>query len=418
MSAAGPSSHIQRPILYHLPALLLALTTFFIPIKPAPANLFLVLTLFSVFLTTTHRSQLQKTLLSAVGLASLGFFAMLVMSQLYSNSTWADAGDYLSKYARLAYIPFLAAAVLNRHHVIWVLASFSAGMLLTLLLSFSIVIHPESCDLLMLRGCGPQSNPTVFKLHITQNYFMALAAALWAYFFLLLQARPQTRTWSLVALVFAALALMNVLFMVDGRTGWVVVGVLLSYLFYQRFGLKGALAGAIVTVFLLVLALVLVPALQQIFGAALQEFHTWMKHGVAEGRSGMRLTYYTHAVQAIAEKPLFGHGLGGVRHALNLAALNDPNFALNNPHNQYLLFGVQIGLLGLAMYLAYLGFLFRASMQLPVGRNLPTAFLLTFAVGNLFNSFHFDMSEAMLFMVSTALVCSGCAGSLKGATRV
>ena len=405
-SRLRPAQPGGQSLTYHLPAAFLAMAALFIPIKPAPANVFLALAMVSVFVTSTHRAQLRKTLFSTIGLASLGFFALLVASQLYSSSTWADASDYLSKYARLAYIPFLAAAVLNTRHALWVLAGFSAGMLLTLLVSYGIAMVPDACGLLGLKGGGPQWNPTVFKLHITQNYFMALAAALWAYVFIALRGNPKARLWANTALVFAVLALLNVLFMVDGRTGWVVVGVLLAYLFHQRFGWKGALAGGAAGVALMALAVVFVPALQQLFSAAIQEFQVWLEHGVAEGRSGMRLTYYTHAVQAIAEKPWFGHGLGGVREALNLSALNDPNFALNNPHNQYLLFGVQIGLLGLAAYMAYWGLLFQSASKMHEGRSVPMAFLLTFAVANLFNSFHFDMSEAMLFVVAGALVCS------------
>jgi O-antigen ligase len=388
------------------PAVLLALAALFIPIKPAPANVFLALTLVSVFLTSTHRAQLRKTVFSTIGLASLGFFALLVASQFYSSSTWADASDYLSKYARLAYIPFLAAAVLNTRHALWVLAGFSVGMLLTLLLSYGIAIVPDACALLGLKGCGPQWNPTVFKLHITQNYFMALAAALWAYAFIALRGNPKARLWAYTALLLALLALVNVLFMVDGRTGWVVVGVLLAYLFHQRFGWKGALAGGAAGVALMALALVFVPALQQLFSAAIQEFQVWLEHGVAEGRSGMRLTYYTHAVQAIAEKPWLGHGLGGVREALGMQGYDARIFAMNNPHNQYLLFGVQVGLLGLATYLAYLVLLLNQSRVSGPLAVCFTGFLLTFSVGNLFNSFHFDMAEAMSFIVVVALSLS------------
>lgn len=386
-----------------MPSYFLALAAFFIPIKPAPANIFLVLSMLSVLAFVEHRKQLLQALSNPIGFCSVGFFTLVLLSQFYSNSTWADASDYISKYARIAYIPFLAAAVLNPNQVVRVLVGFSAGMAFTLVLSYGIAIDPSICTVLGLSTCGPESNPTVFKLHITQNYFMALAAALWAYAFTKMKGNANTGPLAWVSLVFALMALINVLFMVDGRTGWVVLAVLLSYLLFLRMGVKGVCISAVVVIAALALVLTFSATVNQLLVNAYNEYQLWLQNGVAPGRSGMRLTYYSHAVQAIAQSPWFGHGIGGVREAMNLQSAGDPNLALNNPHNQYLLFAVQTGLLGLVVYGAYLYLLFKLSRKSRF-QVLYVPFLLTFCVGNLFNSFHFDMSEAMLFALVTALL--------------
>lgn len=87
-----------------------------------------------------------------------------------------------------------------------------------------------------LGGLNPQ-NPTVFKLQITQNVFMAFAALIW-----LTRAFGQSGVlrWCYGAWVLLATA--NVLLMVQGRTGYValLVGVglwlLLTLPRWQRLG--------------------------------------------------------------------------------------------------------------------------------------------------------------------------------------
>lgn len=381
--------------LQQMPAYFLALAAFFVAIKPAPTNLFLALAVFSAVLMPSHRQALRAHLVSAPGLASIGFFVALCATQLYSNSTWAQADEYLWKYARLAYIPFVAATVLTVREQSRVQLAFVAGLLLTLTLSFGNAWVPNFCASLHLRDCGPPDNPFVFKQHITHGFFMALAAGLmgyWAY-------ERRNVGW----VVLSALALFNVLFMMEGRTAWIIVLVFAAVILVRIVGIAWSLllmgVGGALALGWLVTHIEQYPMLTQ----ALAEYREWRETGVAPGRSGMRLTYYSHALIAMAQHPWIGHGLGATRDALNLALLEPKIYALNNPHNQYLLFGVQAGVLGLLAYLAFYLVLFKACGKSP-STGLPArCFLLAFAVANCFNSFHFDMSEAVLFVIATAV---------------
>ena len=87
---------------------------------------------------------------------------------------------------------------------------------------------------------------------------------------------------------------------------------------------------------------------------------------------------------------------------MNLHGLEGGIFALNNPHNQFLLFALQIGLAGLLIYLAYLALLFKQFANQAEWQSIGIAFLVAFCVGNLFNSFHFDMSESVLFVIGVS----------------
>ncbi|HEX4879376.1 MAG TPA: O-antigen ligase family protein [Limnobacter sp.] len=382
----------------------LAGAAFFVSIKPAPTNVLLAMCMLSVLFTTANRQRLLALLQHPVAWGVLAFFGLLCASQLYSTGSWQQASDYLGKYARLAYIPFLAAALLTPADARRVLFAFVAGIAITVLLSYLNAFVPGFCMAVGMDGCGPPNNPFVFKQHITHGFFVALGAGLMAWLAHQRQHEGKGLLGVLGLYALALLAAINVLFMMDGRTGWLVLMVFPVVVFYARFGRKGLLV-AVVGIALLVGAMVLwVPEVQAILRSAQLEYNTWLSSGgVSAGRSGMRLTYYGRALEAIALQPWFGYGLGGVEGALKLHGVAGGIFALNNPHNQYLLFALQIGLLGLAVYLAYFCVLLKH-----VGTRAPAAlaFLLAFVLGNMFNSFHFDMSEGVLFAIGVAVFWS------------
>ena len=385
----------------NLAAYSLAAAAFFVSIKPAPTNLFLLICILLVLVSKQSRQNLYAILSHPVGWGSIIFFGILCVSQLYSAGSWEQGSDYLSKYARIAYIPFLAAALLSERDVRKVLWAFVAGVVLTVGLSYLNAFVPGFCDHIGLSGCGPQNNPFIFKQHITHGFFVALGSGLMA--FLANQANREGKPfWMVFALYLcSALAALNVLLMIDGRTGWLVFLVFPAVLMYRKVGVKGLLYAGLAGAAILGAMVLLVPQVQNMLLDAQREYNTWLASGgVSAGRSGMRLTYYGRAIEAIALQPWFGYGLGGVEGALKLHGLAGGIFALNNPHNQYLLFTLQTGIVGLSLYFLYLGALIKG---IAMNSTAAMAFLAAYAVGNMFNSFHFDMSEGVLFAIGVAV---------------
>ena len=91
---------------------------------------------------------------------------------------------------------------------------------------------------------------------------------------------------------------------------------------------------------------------------------------------------------------------------MNLKGVAGGIFALNNPHNQYLLFSLQVGLVGVLVYLVYYASVMRHTLIHSPMPAVVWSFFVAFAVGNLFNSFHFDMSEGVLFALGVAVFWS------------
>ncbi len=109
----------------------------------------------------------------------------------------------------------------------------------------------------------------------------------------------------------------------------------------------------------------------------------------------------------IKEKPLLGHGTGSFEVEQKRLIKGTKTMKSDNPHNEYLLIGVQVGLVGVVLYLTLLGGLFGASFK----KKRPYNFLLQGVVvamfcGCLMNSFLFDSHQGHFFAIISAILIS------------
>jgi len=128
--------------------------------------------------------------------------------------------------------------------------------------------------------------------------------------------------------------------------------------------------------------------------AVITESLAYARGDRAPTSSGTRLNLWHRSLQAIGERPLSGHGAGSWRHvyARLEAADASPMFAnVHNPHQEYLLWGVQLGLGGIALLLAFgVALLHDARAFRADIRHATYCLLAVFAVVCLFNSTLYD----------------------------
>jgi O-antigen ligase len=254
---------------------------------------------------------------------------------------------------------------------------------------------------------GTAANPHVFKMHITQSIFMAFFA-----FLLAVKARladvPKMRLLFALA---ALLAVYNILFMVQGRTGYVVLVALTAYFCFDWLGRKG-LAVAVAVCLVTGVAGYYAPGpMQQRIKLATTEVEMWQpgKGAMNSNSSGLRLDYYTNSLSIIRDHPLFGVGTGGFEKAYDEKVRNTAMASSNNPHNQYLLITVQLGVLGLGLllYLFYTQWRMAGLLPTVLEQNLARGVLLTIASGSLLNSLLLDHSEGLFFAWASGVLFAG-----------
>jgi O-antigen ligase len=129
-----------------------------------------------------------------------------------------------------------------------------------------------------------------------------------------------------------------------------------------------------------------------------------------ETSSGARLEYWRASLQAITEQPLLGHGAGSWNQAYR--RLKGPQVSslydtASDPHQLFLLWAVEGGLLGLALLCAVLATLWRYGSRLAAtdGHALQ-AMVLALVISGLFNSMIYGIGMGDFFCIGLGILAA------------
>lgn len=374
---------------------------FSIPVSVALDGVLAAAILLGCLLAAHYSGRIGVIRANPVALLAIALFALYLAGSLYSDGSREDILEFLSKTSRLLFIPLLISLFQDpgvRRRALW---GFMAAMLLTLGLSYLLWL-----DLLPKLGFikGNPANPVIFKLHITQNLFMAFTAFACAVLARHALSRWQAVIWGGMALLAAA----NVLFLVSGRTGHLVLLVLLIYLLAAWLRWQGlAVALAVIGVIVALAYVAPSTALHQRAVLAYQEFARWQPGSVETDASsvGLRLEYYRNTLEIIRQHPLLGTGTGGFRQAYAEQVRGTGRIATHNPHNEYLMVTAQLGLAGLALllYLFWTQWRLAAQLASPREQILARGMVLTIMTASAVSSTLIDHAEGWFYVWMSAL---------------
>ena len=380
---------------------------FAVPISTALSNVFLGLVLFCWLASGNYKDKLSLFVKSPVAFAALMLFAWLVISLAWVNQFDQDQIKFLRKYSNLLMVGVflwfcLTSAIRSR-----VLFAFALSMLLTLTLSY--VAATELLPSFSWMHATP-GNAVVFRLHITHNLFMALAAILFGVF-AVEAGLSGHRFFAAAWLVACVLACINVVLMVQGRTGYVVLAAFIALAFAMRAGWKGIAAACLVVSLSAFAVYDFSDSTRQRVNLTLTELSQWQPDKpVTDGNSiGYRMEFFTNSLALIDKRPLLGSGLGSFPTEYKQHTEGTGRNPTDNPHNDALLLAVQAGIPSVLLFfylLIRLGLAARhaASLQLRV---LAPALALWIGVGGIFNALLIDHSESLLFALVLGLIAAG-----------
>jgi O-antigen ligase len=117
---------------------------------------------------------------------------------------------------------------------------------------------------------------------------------------------------------------------------------------------------------------------------------------------GLRYEYYRRSIELIAHRPFYGYGAGSVRTEFErLQSANaGANFVMiGNPHNEFLLMGVQLGVVGVALLVAlFITLALECSQLAAPERGVAIGYLFAFALGCCANSLLLNFTEGNLLV--------------------
>lgn len=384
-----------------------------IPVSVAADNILAAFLVVCWIATGGVRAKAAAIRDNPVALGALLLFALHVVGTLYTVAPRGDVVESLTKSLRLLLIPALLPLLREQPWRNRGIAAFAGSMLVTLALSYLLWLEllPVSTWLK-----GTALDPVAFKAHITHNVFMAFTAYLLA----LAAVEATSRGLRTALFVASAAAAVNVLAMVPGRTGHIVLLVLFAHFLYvQLRGWGLALAGLLVGA--LVAAVTLAPdsMLHKRYTVADDEFQQWRAGVPAAPTSsvGQRMGFVHNTLDVIRENPVLGVGTGGFAEAYAAKARRTGEAPTRNPHNEFLLMTAQFGGVGLVLFVGLFAVQWWLAAQLPgrFERSAARGFVLTMVVASAITSTLVDHSEGFFFAYMSGLLFAGCAGLRRGA---
>jgi O-antigen ligase len=316
------------------------------PISPPVANVALGLMLVAFVASGEVWPRLAAACRQPLALGALAVLAVVALGMLWAEVPWRTRWDAWWSWRKLLTIPILLALFGD---IEW--KRRFAG-------AFTLVCGAGAAAVLAVHfggvpGVPPEDADDLLRNHGTQG--MAFAVTVLCAIWLGLHSSGR---WRALWLAIGALAAVAALIATSGRSGHlallIVVGVFaLGMLTVPRH--RVAVAGFALTV---VAGAALAPNVRDRLAVAVDEFRTAQAGQGALSSFGMRAVMYENSLRVLAKQPWIGVGTGGFGAAY--ASEIEGRYTdwratpTADPHNQYLFFAAELGVLGLLVFLGYI----------------------------------------------------------------
>jgi O-antigen ligase len=376
----------------------LVASVFFMPLSTALANIMMAVTLLAWLASGGFLERLRTIRKNIFAYATAALLAIIAFGAIYSTGSTTEIQFQLHKYAKLLFV-FPALSLM--HEQLWCdrgIKAFCLAMFLTLLLSLASAT--ASAFNLGRLGFGSGDNYFVFKDHIAQNLMMS-------FFVLILAVGGRFEKIVGKKYIFYLLALagvIDIMFFVHGRTGYIslTLNAVIFLIFVDDF--KKLTLTLILFLAIAVVTIQFSSGFRSRFDQAVSEYQARDRKELTS--VGQRLEYIEKGLLLISERPLQGFGTGSYRKEFCRVAESDEWCAVGgaHPHNQFIAFGVQLGLVGVFAYLLFLGACVKQAIcSAPREKILGLGLVATLVTDSMFHAPLFLVSEAAFFMLMLSL---------------
>lgn len=309
--------------------------------------------------------------------AGLVLLAYIAINTLIQSGLTGASWQAINGYHELIFAPLLMAAfsvVRFQRLFMW---SLTIGCLLYAAIHWLALYMPEL-------SAGLQSK------RISAGFTLAVTA-----FVLALQSRSMASMEQRLARAIAAILAATVMFAINGRTGQVVLVVLLAMFCWQTCPPRWRLVTAVAAPLALVFATV---------NFASQGVKQRFDESFSGGSQGSSTTVRIEILKGslVLAQGSFPWGVGfaryGEAHAKAGLAKNE---GIHNPHNEFLMQLISGGVASLLLFLTWL-YLLAKSSSWGEGDRVVVGVVLAFAIGCLFNSLLMDFVEGHVFITLIA----------------
>lgn len=330
------------------------------------------------------RERTLRALRQPLVVAALVLYAIISLGTLYSIGSWAESLGLWWSWRKLLLLP-LAAAIFDETH-------WKQRLAWTLVIVATLCAVVSYMSLLLNVGIYKYPAGITIRNHATQGMIFAIAAFAAA---VLLRATPDL---SLLQRRFLGTGLVlliaNIVYVTPGRSGYLVMMVLCATFVVSLMRGRARYALVVLVPALAALLLATSPTARHRFSEALDQMKNY-EQSTELTPMGVRIVMWRNTLELIGQRPWFGYGTGGFEEAYRRQVAGVSGWqgqVTSDPHNQFLKIIAEHGLLGLAVFLAFITSAFQQKTSTSY-RILGLGVLLSWCATSLFSSHFSTFSE-------------------------
>ena len=357
-----------------------------------------------VWLLRAARSETTTSPLERVKTSST--LILLTCAYMAITVTWSSvpmdtALIAWTRHARLVTIPIMCYLIANSAEGLAVLRAFTFAQIFVVLSAWLLVF---GIHIPWAIGLNADDTYAVFGSYLEQSISQSvLVAILWFQRDTLF---GENGRWIAIALALATLVL--TLGFLQGRSGHMVALGMVTLACMHAIPRKFRWTALAIPFVAFALIMVGSQNFRHRMTKVVSEVITYSQTRATDTSSGERLIYWEKSLQAIAEKPLLGHGAGSwnFEYRKHLGDIPAP-LTSDNPHQLFLLWAVEGGLVGMVLLIAVLWSLLTFSTQWE-DRDARTlqALVLALVISGMFNSMIFGIGMGDFFCIGFGILLS------------
>ncbi len=291
-------------------------------------------------------------------------FLFLLVISLFWTENFPDGRRNIRVMLTYLSLIYIVGTSLKTYYTDRILNFFLIGMFISEMLTYGIYLGWWS-----IYGATP-SNPSPFMNHIEYSVFLAFTAILLLY---RIFSDSYTMKQKMAFSIFFLTVTGN-LFIANGRTGQIafIAGLTLMVILHYRLTIKAFLIGVATFSLIFITAYNFITPFHNRVQGTIDNIKK-IEQGKLDNSIGIRVAYYITTFNIVKHHPIFGVGVGDfeletakevAKHKYDYFTPHMRKFmGRNTPHNQYLLFLLQTGVVGLILFILYIYYFIRLPIK-------------------------------------------------------
>ena len=325
---------------------------------------------------------------------------LIVVGSINSVAPLEYAYRHFGVYSRFLIMLIIIAVIDDKRwqRICWI--SFLIGVAVTLISTFFSVFFTLPWSKSQELGLGV--NHSIFYDYIAQGIMTSFFAVVALTLTITENSIKNKFIWLLILII----SIFSITHLLIGRTGQIVCAAALFVVINLALPRKKAFYFSTIFIAFISILIWTSPVISERFRLLVYEINLYQQ-GVEMTSIGARLSMWKESLLLFWDQPLFGHGTGSYRF-LTESIFTDPvmcKISCVHPHNQFLFFGVEHGIIGVFLYGWLLLSIFRIANAVDLRNKLILYGLLAIISIDSFINSPFWISSERNFYITILALC-------------